>query len=628
MSNRKTVSSVDDGGEKKKVKAIVITMADDAKQKEAVISQADPWEALYAANQAIEPPFDLRTLATFGEQNSELGPCIEAMEVNICGYGYRIMLPGHDETQDAKEVDEEVLAERELFTAFLQYGAYDSASFTATRRKLRRDIESTGNGYLELLVGADGVIGGYNHIPSHQIRLAPIDAELTLYKEAMVIGEGDRRRIVQKDKAKRFRRFLQINRFGRSSRQVWFKEFGDPRVISGTTGRVITGMPAKGERIANPILHFKIYNTHTPYGLPRYVGNILSILGGRAAEEINYQTFKNNNVPSMMLMVSNGRLTQGTIDRIKTFVDTSIKGKDNYSKFLILEADSDSEDGGQVKIDVKPMSDTQRDDAMFQKYEQNNAGKVRRSFRLPPIFVGAIDGYDRSTADTSRKFGDEQVFAPERDEEDFMWNRLLISMGMKHHVFRSNSPNVTDDGDIIAVMSAAERSGAMTPRRAQNLLEDILGRKVFKLDPSVNQDVPFSQTMAQAVQNKAKPNEVGQQVTALKAKYIRELVLKEKAASQNAIPAIRLAEAETSQVLSGVMRIITTVEKNDDLPGMVVLVDSQHALGMVEIGDRMPSKSKKGSYEYPILQVTEFDPCNYVSIFDAGGTFVEGIVLQ
>ena len=33
---------------------------------------------------------DLLTLATLPEQNTELGPCIEAMETNIEGFGYRI----------------------------------------------------------------------------------------------------------------------------------------------------------------------------------------------------------------------------------------------------------------------------------------------------------------------------------------------------------------------------------------------------------------------------------------------------------------------------------------------------------------------------------------------------------
>jgi len=63
---------------------------------------------------------------------------------------------------------------------------------------------------------------------------------------------------------------------------------------------------------------------------------MLAIYGVRAAEEINYITFKNNNIPSMVLMISNGSLTQGSIDRITQFVETSIQGSDNRSKFRVL----------------------------------------------------------------------------------------------------------------------------------------------------------------------------------------------------------------------------------------------------------------------------------------------------
>jgi PBSX family phage portal protein len=620
---------------KRAVTAIVIEVrkdqgGDSAAEGGTEASKADPWEALTGADRIILPPYDLYTLATFAEHNSELGPCIEAMEVNICGFGYRLMLPGHDEAQDAKEVDEKVLIEREELSAFLDHGAYDGASLMAIRRRLRHDLEATGNAYLEILTAADGAYVGYNHIPSHQMRLAPTDRGLTPYKEPITIGEGERRRVELKQRARRFRRFVQSHRHGKSWRQVWFKELGDPRPISADTGEVLTGADATNKaKLANPILHFKLYNPRTPYGIPRYVGNVLAILGGRAAEEINYHTFKNNNVPSMMLMVSNGKLTQGTIDRIQEYVQNNVKGKDNYSKFLILEADPDGDDGGQVKIEVKPMTDSQRDDAMFQKYEANNANKVRRSFRLPPIFVGAIEGYDRGTAETSRRFGDEQVFAPERDEEDHAWNRLLRMAGMVHHFFKTNSPNVTDDEDIIKVMAAAERSGAMTPRRATALLEDILGRKVFPLDGSVNPDLPFSQAMAAAVQNKAKPNEVGQQVTALKAKFIRELVTKERAMGAAALPAVRVAASEAVNIAAGVSDSILTSEASDDTPGMFVLCDATHAIAMVELGER-ESILKDGAttYSYPIIQVTSFEPSPYISILDSGGTFVEGMALQ
>jgi len=124
---------------------------------------------------------------------------------------------------------------------------------------------------------------------------------------------------------------------------------------------------------------------------------MLSIFGDRAAEEINYITFRNNNIPSMALLVSNGQLTEATIKRIESFVESQIQGSDNYSKFLIIEGESDTmegEDSGQVKLDIKPLAKEQHIDELFQNYSKNNQDKIRRAFRLPPIFVGRCHSED------------------------------------------------------------------------------------------------------------------------------------------------------------------------------------------------------------------------------------------
>jgi capsid portal protein len=266
----------------------------------------------------------------------------------------------------------------------------------------------------------------------------------------------------------------------------------------------------------------KLYSPRSPYGLPRFIGNLLSIFGDRAAEEINWVTFKNNNIPSMAIAVSNGQLTQGTIDRIQSFVESQIQGSDNYSKFLIIEAEPSGEDtgedGGQVKIDIRPLTKEQHTDALFQTYSNNNHDKIRRAFRLPPIFVGQAADYSRSTAESSRRLADEQVFGPERTEFDEVVNRLLFpEMGVIYHKFKSNTPNTTDNTQLVKILGGSEKTGGMTPRIARFMLEDILGIDLPDFAPKFPADIPFSLTMAEAVKNQAQPTEPGQQVTALKA---------------------------------------------------------------------------------------------------------------
>jgi len=399
-------------------------------------------------------------------------------------------------------------------------------SFPKFRRKLRRDLELTGNAYFEVVRDVKNAIQSFTHIPSYQMRLGQIEEESNIVTRPILeLKEDLSVDIVNLKEYRRFRKYVQSKSIMKQNMSViygnkirWFKEFGDERIYNNETGE-LADKELPIEKRATEIIHLTIYSARSSYGLPRYIGNLLSIYGDRASEEINFVTFRNNNIPSMMVMVSNGQLTEGSIDRLTSFVESTIQGSSNYSKFIVLEAEGgeEGEEGNQVKLDVKPLSSEQNRDALFQNYSKNNQDKIRRVWRLPPIFLGKTDDYSRTTADSSRRLADEQVFAPERDEFDNLINRILFPyMRIRYHKFKSNSPNTTDNTQLVQILSSAEKTGGMTPRIARALLEDILGTELPEFVDYFDADVPFSLTMAEAVKNKADPTEPGQQVTALK----------------------------------------------------------------------------------------------------------------
>jgi PBSX family phage portal protein len=505
----------------------------------------EPFASLMEQGRVIEPPFDMLTLSMLVENSSELNQCIEAMEVNIEGYGHRFVsrlrtsvVDKSDDVDGSKPGDKqppEVVAAKEEYARcanFFQYCTDDS--FVAFRRKLRRDLEMTGNAYFEVLrageanEAAPAEICAFTHMPSYQMRLGKLDDDPFLVERKVVRLQADGSvKIEQIKEWKRFRRFIQSRAvYGRmfatlDNKVRWFKQFGDPRRMHKETGDFETETnKVPDNMLATEIIHLKIYSPRTPYGLPRYIGNLLSIFGDRAAEEINYITFRNNNIPSMVVCVSNGQLTEGTIQRIQSFVESQIQGSDNYSKFLIVEGEpfgDEGEDGGQVKIDIKPLQNTQQKDALFQNYSEKNQDKIRRAWRLPPIFVGRSDEYSRATAEASRRLADEQIFSPERNEFDELINRIIFpEMGVVYHKFKSNSPNTTDNAQLVAILAGAEKTGGMTPRIARQVLSDILGQEMPEFPEEFDADVPFSLTMAEAVKNEADATEPGQQVTAIK----------------------------------------------------------------------------------------------------------------
>lgn len=495
----------------------------------------DPLSALASRGDVIEPPFDMLTLSMLSEHSTELGQCVDAMVVNVHGFGHRFVpRVATDDPTAPEELKKKIQVEKVRLENFFMYAGLQD-SFIEFRSKLGRDMETTGNAYFEVIRGLNGAIQGFVHLPAYNMRLGRVEDKHVPTMMPQTVMNPDGSVEIKKVKVwRRFRTYAQsraiytrnLTAYG-GYKTVWFKEFGDERVYNNETGELVPAdklAEFPDDQRANEVVHFRLYSPRTPYGLPRFIGNLLSIFGDRAAEEINFITFKNNNIPSMVVCVSNGQLTQGSVNRIQDFVESQIQGSDNYSKFLVLEAEGseEGEDGSQIKIDVKPLVQNQHKDALFQNYSEKNQDKIRRSFRLPPIFVGRADDYTRATADSSRRLADEQVFAPERERFDAWVNRILFpEMGIVFHRYKTNSPNTTDNTALTKILSDAEKTGGMTPRIARDVLSEILSRDLPSFPEAFPADVPFSLTMAEMVKNEANAAEPGQQVTAIKNAVVK-----------------------------------------------------------------------------------------------------------
>ena len=501
------------------IRALVVKIAGEGSQSSEALD--DPWTDVDGMPEILEPPFSPIGLLLMEEISSELASNLSTMEINIAGFGWRLkpQKAAEDKAKEDTAFATEVLAEQDRFSTLLRFSDYDEESFTDLLRRMIHEKESAGNAYWEILRDGKGDICAFRQMPTFTMRLMRLhpDVQRVTQKRPSLFGDGEPEEVFLD---RRFRRFVQARFHEGGQKFKYFKEYGDPRRLHKETGIFQEGKggePVPDDKLATEVFHWKIPSTRSAYGIPRFIGAVLSVLGVRASEEINFITFKNNNIPSMVLLVSGGQVTDDTVDRISTFVEKNVQGHDNYSKFLVIEATADDEEGegGQVRMELKPLTREQHTDALFQNYESNSTAKIRQSFRIPSLFLGRTGDIIRATAEISRRLTDEQVFAPERMTLDFRINRFMIDTGMLHHIFVSNTPNITSAFDLTGVMKAAERSGGMTPRVAHGFLQDILGQEL-PLPTGIDLDVPFSQSMAIAVKNQANPVEVGQQVTALK----------------------------------------------------------------------------------------------------------------
>lgn len=538
--------------------------SDGASSGQAKGIDPDPFVKLEKEGRIVPPPFDLLTLAVMPENSTELSPAIEAMSVNCEWFGWRTDPRVEVNDRTSMDIIRTLAEERVRAENFFENAFQDEDSIEEFRDKLRKDLEATGNFFVEFVeIPGTGELDSLNHLPAWMVRISRPDEDSVEYidmnlmkairfdevepSDELMSGdeEVDERKRVRKKllieevsysieeqiRFKRFRRYVQVREKG----QVWFKELGDPRLISCQDGKVVTREQLEeehedsrprfildGDRLriltgrvgfpvawaANPVRHKRLYSTRSPYGLPRYIGHLFAIFGSRAAEEINYATFKNNNIPSAVITVTNGQLTEDSIDRVEEFVEAAIASDDNYSKFLLLEGEPVMEgvrDPGSMKIEIKPLTQEQHTDALFVNYKASNDDSVRRAWRFPPIFVGKSDDFSGNTIEPSRKLADEQVFGVERKRmDDFFTKDVFIRfLRLAWSVFKSNSPNVTENADLLRALVNGEKIGAMTPQIGRDVLSTVVNKDLGRIDPEkLDPHKPLTLTLAETLKAK------------------------------------------------------------------------------------------------------------------------------
>ncbi len=484
---------------------------------------------------AIDPPYNPSTLLRLFEVSVGLRPCVDAYVTNIDGFGHTFepVIDFDDDDADQKlaqamaeeraaakmagdpvaaslpayPTPQEVLARKEEMTWLMRVErarldrffeeCADDDTFIGLRRKLRQDLELIGNAFVEVLRNGAGEIVGLTYLPSFCMRLLPMDS--------MPVDATVRQRVsdvsyAEVTRPRRFRRYVQAI----DNVTVFFREFGDPRPVSCKTGRYLTSVQDlasdPSDRLATEVLHLKIHSPRGPYGVPRWIGSLVSVLGSRQAEEVNAAYFENKSVPPMAALISGGHLTTQSVARLQTHIEKNIKGKANFHKVLILEAvpasggTLDGSGTGTCRVELKSLADAQLKDALFQGYDEHNLDKIGMVFRLPRLLRGDIRDFNRASAEAAVKFVEQQVFQPERVDFDAAINRRILGdMGVRFWRFRSLGPDLTDPEVLGELVHKLTLGNILTPAEARELVEPVVGRQLKKIRAAwTEQPLPLS----------------------------------------------------------------------------------------------------------------------------------------
>jgi PBSX family phage portal protein len=385
--------------------------------------------------QVLQPTYNMVTLRGLSHQNNTLLQAVSAMEVNIDGTGYEIARK--DKAVMTEEDDKKAAKLSEFFDE-----PWPGQSFVTIRRELRRDLETTGNAYLEIIRNNKGDIVFLRPIDAMLIRLMKLEDAVAVNKKINRGGSEINVKLLERQ-----RKYVQ--KIG-DTKVRYFKDYGIERELNADSGEWKGEAPDNTTEIpqidrANELLHFTIIkDVLTPYGVPRWINNLPSVLGSRKAEEFNLEFFDHGGLPPAMILIQGGQLSSEARTTLTNYLSGKASIKQRGIIAEIFAASGDLGSAGNVKVSVERFGDERQKDAMFATYDSNCAEHVRISFRLPPMFLGLSEAYNFATAYTAYMIAEAQVFLPERQEFDEVLNLTIMKELSTDYVYRSKSLNVVD----------------------------------------------------------------------------------------------------------------------------------------------------------------------------------------
>ncbi len=387
----------------------------------------------------------------------------------------------------------QIRRDRFLFDSFFKT-CCSKMSFVKLKRITRYDIEGHGWGAWEMLNDGLGRLKRLNYIPGYTVRPLKDEGELVETVEPDPItplSEGREVTVPQ-----RFRRFVQIV----GSQKVFYKSPGDPRIVSRTTGNIYDSIQALRRPVdaepagegkdavdANELIYYSLHDPRTPCPPPRWIGNLLAVLGVREADETNYFYLDASAIPPGILFVSGGKVPRDMKDRLEGRLTNEFAGAENRHKILVVEAHPMKIKGEErtllPSMEFESLREAQQTDATFTKYDERSADRIGASFRLPPMLRGYTPkDLNRATATAALGFAEGQVFGPEREDMDWTINKYILPrIGVKLHSFKSNSPPTRSPEEIAELIRVSAPHGGILPYEIRNLIGESLNTPLAKV---------------------------------------------------------------------------------------------------------------------------------------------------
>lgn len=435
-----------------------------------------------SANEWIGHPVDMRGLKQLVDNSTILPQCIRAYKSNIAGFGISV-----EYTDDYDTETPEMKAEWDTMQELIDLLNMDMQTKEVLENVVR-DRETYGISYCEVIRNLEGGVVELQFI----VDTPTIDMTYPLepYVDTVYCYKG--KEISRKKKFRKFRQNV-------GGKTVYFKEFGDPRIMDKRNGKYVgeTEEQIDKDNEANEIIEFRIGSL--PYGEVRWIGQVLTIDGNRRAEILNNSYFRKGRHTPLMILVKGGTLSDDAFTKLQDYMN-EIEGEKGQHSFLVLETDTNETTAAfseqkQPEVEIKDMASILQRDELFQEYQENGRKKTQSAFLLPDLYVGYTTDFNRATAQTAMEVTEKQVFQPERESLEWILNnRLFNSYNFRHVRAGLNKPDITNPDDIQKILNITERAGGLTPNMAKEYTYEVLGKDGCEDYPVEWGDLPIALT--------------------------------------------------------------------------------------------------------------------------------------
>lgn len=406
----------------------------------------------YGLFDVITPPYNLYELANFYDTSFANHAAIDAKVANIVGLGYsfevtdRTMLSFEGKEQSATDKARKRIERMKLEMRDWLENLNDDDSFTKTMEKVYTDVESTGNGYLEIGRTVNGEIGYIGHIPSTTLRVRRLrDGYM------QIIGQ----------------------------KVVYFRNFG------ATNPNPVTADPRPNE-----IIHIKEYSPlNTYYGIPDIIAALPSLIGDQLASQYNIDYFENKAVPRYVVTLKGAKLSGEAEDKMFRFLQTGLKAQSHRTLYIPLPGDTDQ---NKVEFKMEPIENGIQDGS-FKEYRKQNRDDILVAHQVPISKLGGTDSAAIAASIAQDRTFKEQVSRPAQGHLNKVINKIVKE---KTDILelKFNELTLTDEITQSQILERYVKTQVMMPNEA---------REAIGLPQHPDGDAPFEMSPRQATDARA-----------------------------------------------------------------------------------------------------------------------------